>query len=154
MPSLNLFATVLPGWVRDPSLLKPAAKLWNALPPPYRHLLNALIWDTNRFHRFVMGPSSLSGHHNDREGNLRHSVEVAERALALAAGDPVVCEEALILGALLHDAGKADEYRLANRRLVLSDRGRLIGHRTTVIEWIAAACTKHTWIFPMITGWH
>ncbi|AWI79165.1 metal-dependent phosphohydrolase [Parazoarcus communis] len=148
MPSLNLFATVLPSWVRDRALLKRAAKLWEALPLPYRHLLNAIFWDDNRFHRFVMGPSSLNGHHNDREGNLRHSVEVAERALALAAGDPVVCEEALILAALLHDAGKADEYRLANRRLVLSDRGRLIGHRTTVIEWVAAACAKHNVDIP------
>ncbi len=143
MPSLNLFATVLPSWVRDRALLKRAAKLWEALPPPYQHLLNAIFWDDNRFHRFVMGPSSLNGHHSDWGGNLRHCVEVAERAVALAAGDPTACTEVLVLAALLHDAGKADEYRLTNRRLVLSDRGRLIGHRTTVIEWIAAACAKH-----------
>jgi hypothetical protein len=61
MPSLNLFATVLPSWVRDRALLKRAAKLWEALPLPYRHLLNAIFWDDNRFHRFVMGPSSLNG---------------------------------------------------------------------------------------------
>ena len=46
--SLNLFATVLLSWVRDRALPKRAAKLWEALPLPYRHLLNAIFWDDNR----------------------------------------------------------------------------------------------------------
>ena len=49
----------------------------------------------------------------------------------------------LLLAALLHDGGKAGEYCLVNRRLVLSDRGLLVDRRYTVIGWIAAARARY-----------
>lgn len=147
-PSVSLFETIPHSWMRDVDLAKRGAVLWQRLPRSFSHLFNAIFWDSGRFHRYVTGPSSINGHHHALNGNLRHSIEVAERALALAAGESLASQEVLILAALLHDAGKADEYRLVRRRFELSDRGRLIGHRNTVIEWIAAARAQHRVIVP------
>jgi 3'-5' exoribonuclease len=141
MPSFNLFDTLLPGWVKDPELVARAAALWGALPRALGHLVNAVLWDSDRFHRFVTGPSSLRGHHNDLSGNFRHSVEVAERARDLGVGCPQASTSLLIVGGLLHDVAKAAEYRYdrCGQRFLLSDRGQLVGHRDTLIEWLAVA---------------
>ena len=148
---VNLFQTLLPAWVADRGLASRAADLWARLPTHFRHLFNAILWDAGRCERFVTGPGSLNGHHARRNGNLCHTVEVAEQALALSeasqarvsdnggGAQPLSCPDVLLLAALLHDAGKADEYELTRSGYRLSDRGRLIGHRQTVIEWIAAA---------------
>ena len=141
MPSVNLFDTLLPSWVEDPDLVARAATLWDSLPRPLGHLVNAVLWDSNRFHRFVTGPSSLCGHHSDTSGNFRHSVEVAERARDLGVGCPLASTSLLSAGGLLHDVAKAAEYRYdrCGRRFLLSDRGQLVGHRDTLIEWLAVA---------------
>lgn len=141
LPSFNLFDTLLPGWVKDPNLAIRAATLWEALPRPLGHLVNAVLWESDRFHRFVTGPSSIRGHHNDISGNFRHTVEVAERARDLGLGCPLASTSLLIAGGLMHDVAKAAEYRYdrCGRRFLLSDRGQLVGHRDTLIEWLAVA---------------
>jgi 3'-5' exoribonuclease len=72
-------------------------------------------------------------------------VDVAEQALASGNRYGTMYPPLLILGGLLHDAGKADEYDFdaARRRFVLTNRGKLVGHKQTVIEWIAAARAEH-----------
>lgn len=141
VPFVNLFDTLLPGWLKEPELAVRAANLWALLPRPLAHLINAVLWDSNRMHRFVTGPSSLVGHHNGFNGNFRHSIEVAENAHIQAQGNPVVSGSLLVAGGLLHDIGKAAEYRYdrQSKRFRLSDRGELIGHRNTLIEWLAIA---------------
>jgi 3'-5' exoribonuclease len=141
LPSVNLFDTLLPSWIKDAELVARASDLWAALPRPLAHLVNAVLWNSDRLHRFVTGPSSLKGHHNQIGGNFRHSVEVAETARSLAQGKPGVSEHLLIAGGLLHDVAKAAEYRLDRScgQFRLSDRGELIGHRDTLIEWLAVA---------------
>ena len=140
---LGLFQTALPGWPVEPALLQRAHRLWQALPVSHRLLLNALFWDAERFRRFCTGPSSMEGHHHDEAGNLRHTVEVAEQVRALATDRAYVDRDLAVLAALLHDAGKAEEYRRrADGSWGMSDRGRLIGHRTTVIEWVAGAIAR------------
>ncbi|HRQ56394.1 MAG TPA: HD domain-containing protein [Azoarcus taiwanensis] len=147
-PSINLFDTLPTSWVIERGLVKRAAALWEGLPRPFAHLFNAIFWDGQRLHRYLTGPSSLGGHHPERLGNLRHSIEVAERALDIAAREARVHRGVLVMAALLHDAGKADEYRLGASRHELTDRGRLIGHKMTVFEWIAVARAKHRVILP------
>lgn len=147
-PTINLFDTLPTSWVIDRALLKRAATLWLGLPRPFAHLFNAIFWDSQRLHRYLTGPSSLNSHHAERCGNLRHSVEVAERALDIAAREARVHHGVLVMAALLHDAGKADEYRLGYDRLELSDRGRLVGHKITVLEWIAVARAMHRVTLP------
>lgn len=140
-PCVNLFDTLLPGWIREPELVARAASLWAQLPRGLAHLVNAVLWDSNRLHRFVTGPSSMNGHHNGIGGNFRHSVEVAEHARMLGKGNPIANVTLLIAGGLLHDLGKAGEYRYdrQSKRFRLSERGELIGHRNTLIEWLAIA---------------
>lgn len=145
---LNLFATVPPGWVRERDLVRRAADLVETLPRHFRHLFNAIFWKGARFHRYLSGPSSLGGHHDQPGGNLRHSVEVAEQARALADQEPLANAALLVMAALLHDAGKADEYEMRYGRTCLSARGELVGHRHTIVEWIAAARAAHRVIVP------
>jgi 3'-5' exoribonuclease len=149
-PSVNLFRTIPATWVKDRTLVARAAGLWESLSRPCQHLLNAIFWDGNRFHRFLAGPSSLSGHHSDVGGNFRHAVEVAETCLMLAMGNANVCHSVVVTAALLHDAGKADEYRLKpnSRRLTMSPRGQLVGHRHTILEWIAVARATQRVVMP------
>jgi len=146
----TLFDIVPHEWVRDRALVERARALVDALPRPMAFLFNAMFWDGRRFMRFVVGPSSLNGHHNGRNGNLLHTVEVAETALKLAENRNGVCLDVLLMAALLHDAGKADEYKFNYRRGIfeISDRGALIGHKLTILEWIAAAMAKSRILMP------
>lgn len=146
--AINLFETIPNCWVRDRSLVRRASVMWFALSRGLQHLFNAVMWDGDRFQRYLIGPSSMGGHHIQRNGNLSHSVEVAERAVALAASETLACPEVLIAAALLHDAGKADEYHMHDGRLELTARGRLVGHRQTIVEWIAAARAQPRVVVP------
>lgn len=136
----NLFHTIPHGWVKDRELVERAAKLVEALPLPYRHLLNAIFWDGARFRRFCTLQSSMYGHHSENNGSLRHAVEVAEMMRSgcktMEKSSMALC----ILVGLLHDAGKADEYCLSpDGEWVPTYRGRLMWHKATIIEWIAVA---------------
>jgi len=140
---LALFRTALPGWRVDRGLLDRAHALWASLPRPHRQLFNAIFWDGERFRRLCTGPSSIEGHHADHAGNLRHTVEVAEQVRALSVDRGYVDRDLLTLAAMLHDAGKAEEYRLqVDGSWGMSDRGRLIGHRISIIEWVAASLAR------------
>lgn len=144
---LNPFETIPTVWVTDRALVRRAAFLWECLPRGLSHLFNAVFWSGERLYRYLTGPSSIAAH-TERYGNLRHCVEVAERALDLATRESEVHLGVLIMAALLHDAGKAEEYRQGFRCLELTARGKLIGHRTTVLEWVAAARERHRVIVP------
>lgn len=143
--NVNLFATVPPRWTADRELVARASNLWEGLPRNLGLLVNAVLWNGERFHRYVMGPSSIKDHHLDLGGNFRHSVEVAELARDLGTTSKQANVPLLIVGGLLHDAAKAVEYRLdrATRRFRLSDRGELVGHRDTLIGWLAEARRTH-----------
>lgn len=141
LPSFNIFETVPSSWISDRTVVARAVHLWEQLPESLAHLINAVLWDNDRFQRFVMGPSSLRDHHPDWNGNFHHSVEVAEHARNIGQRVPLANEALLIAAGLLHDSAKADEYRYdrVRRAFCLSERGELIGHRDTLIEWLAAA---------------
>lgn len=146
----NLFDLVPHGWVSDRDLVARASALWQRLPRGFKHLFNAMLWDGRRFQRYLMGPSSLEHHHNQMNGNFRHCVEVAERALRMGDGQELANPSILAFGGLIHDAGKADEYRFdhVRNRFAMSDRGALIGHRETLQQWIAASMATHRVILP------
>ncbi len=148
-PWLNLFHTVPHGWVEDRELVNEAATLVEALPRPYRYLFNAIFWNGGRFRRFCTLQSSAYGHHSEETGSLRHAVETA-RAMRDRCGTNEKASAALcILAGLLHDAGKADEYRLSpTGEPVPTCRGKLVWHRVTVVEWIAEANSKWNLMLP------
>lgn len=80
MPSLILFEKILPGWVKDQDPVRRAAALWESLPSPLGHLVNAVLRDSDHPHCFVTGPTSVHGHYNERCRNFRQRLAVAERA--------------------------------------------------------------------------
>lgn len=140
--SLNLFETVPSCWVRDKDLLVRASCLWSGLPSHFQALFNSVFWCGERFRRYCTGPSSLRGHHACQSGNLRHSVEVAETMLHLLRLYDTADPGLSVMAGLLHDAGKADEYIQRSGGMAMSQRGKLLGHKMTVVEWLAVARSK------------
>ncbi len=61
-PSVNIFETVLPSWVGDRDIVKRAAFLWDQLPLSLRCLVNAVLWNSLRFQRFVMIENVIARH--------------------------------------------------------------------------------------------
>ena len=143
-PDQNLFRTVPYGWVKDRELIKQASLLLDNLPRSYRFLFNAIFWNGERFRRYCTGPSSMNAHHSFDNGNLMHCVELATWMRdSLRTPDPAQHALAVLVG-LLHDAGKADEYQFTQSGdWKLTDRGKLLGHKVTIIEWIAAAHDRY-----------
>ncbi len=138
--TFNPFETVPSSWVKDRGLVERAAAVFNTVPDNLRHLLVAVLWNGTRFRQFCECPSSLGNHHAQRNGNLRHTVEVAETVNFLSAKYPLANRGISLAAAFLHDVGKAADYSVNGRdNWAMSDRGRLVGHRHTVIEWISQA---------------
>lgn len=141
---VNPFEMVPPRWVRDRNLVKKARNLLDALPDNLQQLVCAIFWDGVRFGLFCDRPASIRDHHSKRNGNLRHTVEVAEMVQLLASQYPQANLGISLTAALLHDAGKAAEYGAwSNGGWRMTDRGKLVSHRHTVLEWIAVAMAKN-----------
>jgi 3'-5' exoribonuclease len=156
-PNLNPFETIPKTWVNDQTLIARVNLLWKALPQAYQSFLGELFWDSARFYRFLTAPSSLNGHHNTWNGNFSHAVEVAERALCIAKDVPGVSEPLLVLASLIHDAGKADEYRWNDRAWVRTDAGSLVGHKDLLKAWMGAVFERKRDILPVAIRnalWH
>lgn len=142
LASLNPFLTVPLTWVADRTTVGRAAALWEQLSRPFQHLINAVLWDGGRFFRFVTGPASTVDYPWEPGTNFRHSVDTADQAATLTRGVTEASLSVVISAALLHDAGKADDYRLAPEGYILSERGYWVGSQHTILEWLAVARAK------------
>ena len=146
-PDVNLIDTVPASWLPPASgsgnyVEQSFRQLWEQLSRPMRAWFNALFWhQPGRWERFLMGPASIGYHHARKHGLFIHSVDCALRALRAAQDDALVDVDVLLMASLLHDLGKADEYVLSKRfnACKLSERGALMGHRLSTLEWMAAA---------------
>lgn len=147
--SISIFKLNLDTLVKDEQLIIRAHKICNQLHAPYRLLLNAVFWDYSRLQAFVSAPSSMEGHHCNINGNFKHTIEVAEQLLQFCDTRPYINQDLAILSALLHDAGKAVEYRPKfGGELKLTERGRLLGHKFTSVEWVIEAVAKYNLTLP------
>jgi len=152
-PDLNLIDTLPTSWLPKGSetedVVAEFRRLWSQLSAQGRAWFNAIFWhQPGRWQQFLTVPASIGHHHANKRGLFTHSVDVATRALRAAQGDPLVNRDVLLLAALLHDLGKADEYLVSKRfnAYQLSERGQLMGHRLTTLEWMAAA-------LPTVASW-
>ncbi len=142
IPAINPFHTIPPTWLADRDAVQRAAMLWDRMGRPLQHLFNAVMWEGGRFYRYVTGPVGCSDYPWEPGRNFRHAVAVAEQAAKLSSGLSDISGQVLIAAALLHDAGKADDYRLSPDGYVLSERGYWVGYQHTILEWLAVARTK------------
>ncbi|MCX7258594.1 MAG: HD domain-containing protein [Polaromonas sp.] len=108
-------------------------EIFQQLTPPFQNLLGQIFAQPGIWEAFVQGPSSRKGHHCGRGGNLRHSVEVTRLSLCIAAADfeNLVDRDVLIVAALMHDLGKAQEYEAGWYGTKMSPLGRLVGHKSS-----------------------
>jgi 3'-5' exoribonuclease len=95
--------------------------------PHLRELLSLILEDEDFLDAFFMSPAAKHYHHAALGGLLEHSLSVTRAAEGMAAVYPQMDRDLLVCGALLHDIGKVEEYRL-NAHIDFTDEGRLLGH--------------------------
>jgi 3'-5' exoribonuclease len=72
-------------------------------------------------------PAAKYYHQAYRHGLLEHCLSVAQAVSAISATFPGVDRDVAVTGALLHDIGKLEAYRLQGGTIEMSDEGRLQG---------------------------
>jgi 3'-5' exoribonuclease len=109
--------------------------------PRLRRTLGLLFDDPDLRRKFEACPASLSGHHAQLGGLLRHTAEVAAIGRAIAETSHANAD-LVVAGALLHDIGKLDAYRWTGA-FEMTELGSLLGHVTlgmlTLDRCVAAA---------------
>ncbi len=92
-------------------------------------LMKAFFEDEEFARRFSLAPAARTIHHNYLSGLLEHTLEVIYFCRSLAGiYKEEINLELLLAGAILHDAGKIEEYRQDSLSFEFSDRGKLVGH--------------------------
>ncbi|MDD2421600.1 MAG: HD domain-containing protein [Heliobacteriaceae bacterium] len=109
-----------------------AGKRFNALidslkDPHLKGLLALIFTDESFNNTFFIAPAAKRNHHAAIGGLAEHSLGVAAAAEQVAGVYPGLDRDLLIAGALLHDMGKVEEYRLGTD-IDFTDEGRLLGH--------------------------
>ena len=109
-------------------------KLWQLIDslnnPHLRELLHRIFSDLDFYTAFCLAPAAKRNHHAALGGLLVHSTSVAGAAAAVAPLYTFADRDLLVAGALLHDIGKAEEYRCRGS-IEQTDSGRLLGHIVT-----------------------
>jgi 3'-5' exoribonuclease len=73
-------------------------------------------------------PAAKGMHHAFVSGLLKHTVDVATKAKAIAELTPMVNVDLVVAGALLHDMGKLWTYELHGALIEMSDEGQMLEH--------------------------
>jgi len=107
------------------------------LRPPYRAVVTAAL--EPEMERLARWPAAVEAHHAWVGGLLEHTLEVARLALAIAQTVPGPDQDLVVAGALLHDVGKLDTYRVGSS-FEATDGGRLFGHVLTGFHRVKIAC--------------
>lgn len=98
------------------SLVHPAAK----------SIAAAYLGDEHFVARFKQAPAAISLHHAHLGGLLEHTLSLLKAAAAILPLHPELDSDIVLLGLLLHDAGKVLE--LDPERFEYTRRGNLLGH--------------------------
>ena len=88
-----------------------------SLREPIKGFLTRLFFERGLWEEFRVCPAAVAMHHAYVGGLLEHSLSVTKAAVTLAAGYrvsyPNLNEDVVAAGALLHDLGKLESYRLS-----------------------------------------
>lgn len=77
---------------------------------------------------YIEAPAAMVHHHAHLGGLILHTLDVAKKALAMAACDQRINRDMVIAGALLHDIGKVLAYDWSGATIERSTQGRCIEH--------------------------
>jgi 3'-5' exoribonuclease len=77
--------------------------------------------------RFKEAPASIQKHSNCIGGLLEHTLSVVEICAMVHSLKPKMDKDLLLTGAILHDIGKMNEYRITTN-IDMSEEGMLLGH--------------------------
>ncbi len=94
---------------------------------PLRQLMKLIMADRLLMDRFKRAPAAKAMHHAYLGGLLEHSVAVAALTVKICDQYPDLDRDLLVVGAILHDIGKVDEFAY-DLCIDYSDAGRLLGH--------------------------
>jgi 3'-5' exoribonuclease len=100
---------------------------------PLQRLARQILSDTHLMDRFKAAPAAKSMHHAYLGGLLEHTVAVAELVSSIAVFYPELNRDLLVIGAILHDIGKVDEFTY-DLFIDYSPSGRLLGHMVLGVQ--------------------
>jgi 3'-5' exoribonuclease len=96
--------------------------------PHLRRLLAIVFGESSpTWAAFRDAPAAKYYHQAYRHGLLEHCLTVAQAVSAISATFPGVDRDTAVTGALLHDIGKLEAYRMEGGTIEMSDQGRLQG---------------------------
>jgi 3'-5' exoribonuclease len=101
-----------------------------------RALLDSFLGDDDFRADFRRAPCTRSGHHAYLGGLLEHTVAVATLAFETCTLHRKLNSDLLIAAAILHDAGKVQEFELG-AEIALSEAGAMVGHLALGREMVA-----------------
>ena len=99
-------------------------------------LLNSILEDQVIGNDFRNAPAAAKIHQAYLRGLMEHSIGVAEIARNIATNYPELNLDLLLVGALLHDIGKIQEY-IYERGISCTTDGRLLGHIIMGVELVS-----------------
>jgi len=104
--------------------------------PHLRNLAECFLMDEEFMAKFSRAPAGVKHHHAHQGGLLEHVVTLMEVVERIAPCYPQLDRDLLLVGALLHDAGKVSELTY-DRDFAYSDEGQLVGHLVMGVELLA-----------------
>lgn len=103
--------------------------------PHLKSLMQAFLADEAFMAGYKRAPAAKAMHHVYLGGLLEHSLAVAALANDISQRYPDINRDLLVVGALLHDAGKVVELRY-QRSFEYTDAGKLLGHIMIGVELV------------------
>jgi 3'-5' exoribonuclease len=96
--------------------------------PHLRRLLALVLGEGSpTWSAYRQAPAAKHYHQAYAHGLLEHSLTVAQSVSAISATFPGIDRDIAVTGALLHDIGKLEAYRIHSGAISMSDHGRLQG---------------------------
>lgn len=90
-------------------------------------LIRSIFTDKELCEKLKRAPAAVTMHHAYIGGLLEHTTSMAEAALKLCEHYTSLNRDLLLVGVLIHDIGKVDEFAYESS-IEYSDEGRLVGH--------------------------